>query len=505
MRDLFTDPLWQKEDLGHAIPDSPHAVSVCLPHWKHVIGYEEGDKAVIDQLETGYPRFVAHPDVAELFIAARDEFCKRDGKEMAMVFPSLGAAWRCADYLKQKTGASCKLESYGWYNLATLIFPQEAYPVAWKYWQHSGEIISSRMAEAVLTDKPAEADLLEAGAKATDVVRARVAEHLGEKAGAVFLFSCGMGAISAVHRCLTKMRPDLATAQVEFPYVDLMKVQQEFNPAGLHDISVAGDDGGLSALKAAFEKSGGSLAAVYTEVPSNPLLRTADLAGISHFLREKEVPFVIDDTLATSINIDAFQFADVVMTSLTKTFSGVGDVMAGAITVRSDSPFADELCELLASEESANPLFAYDAIVLEENSRHYVERVEAINENAELIFEYLHQHPAVERVYYPKTETPGFYEAAMRSDESGYSGLLSCVLKDSANASPSFFNALPVSKGPSFGTNYSLACPYTLLAHYGELDWAKERGVHRDLLRIWIGLEEPEDLIERFDSAFSAV
>ncbi len=504
MRDLFTEPLWKKDDLGHSIPDSLHAVSVCLPHWQHVIGYEEGDKAVLDQLETGYPRFVAHPDVAELFLAARDEFCKPNSNEMAMVFPSLGAAWRCADYVKQKSGTSCKLESYGWENFSTLIFPQEAYPFAWKYWMHTGEIVSSRNAEAALADGPVDPHLLEAGDRAREVIRARVAEHLGEKAGQVFLFSCGMGAISALHRCVTKMRPDLATAQVEFPYVDLMKIQQEFNPAGLHDISVAGDDGGLSALKAIFDK-GESLAAVYTEAPSNPLLRTADLVGIRDLLRENGVPFTVDDSVATSINIDAFQFADVVMTSLTKTFSGVGDVMGGSISLRKDSPFAAELAELLAAEESSNPLFALDAIVLEENSRHYAERVEAINDNAEIIFEFLEQHPAVERVYYPIVETPDFYETAMRNDESGYSGLMSILLKNPTETTPPFYDALPVTKGPSFGTNFTLACPYTMLAHYKELDWVAERGVDANLLRIWIGLEEPEDLISRFETAFAAL
>ena len=62
-------------------------------------------------------------------------------------------------------------------------------------------------------------------------------------------------------------------------------------------------------------------------------------------------------------------------------------------------------------------------------------------------------------------------------------------------------NSLRVSKGPSLGTNYSLACPYTLLAHYGELGWAEDCGVPRDLVRISTGLEEVDDLVGRFEEA----
>ena len=61
MRDLLTDPLCRDSDVGKPLPDSAHAVSVALPRWEHVIGYEEGDPAVIDQFQTGYPRFFLHP------------------------------------------------------------------------------------------------------------------------------------------------------------------------------------------------------------------------------------------------------------------------------------------------------------------------------------------------------------------------------------------------------------------------------------------------------------
>jgi cystathionine gamma-synthase len=79
------------------------------------------------------------------------------------------------------------------------------------------------------------------------------------------------------------------------------------------------------------------------------------------------------------------------------------------------------------------------------------------------------------------------------------------VLHGGEAATRSFYDALEVNKGPSLGTNYTLVCPYTLLAHYGELDWAEACGVSRYLLRVSVGLEPLETLIARFDKAFEAI
>jgi cystathionine gamma-synthase len=64
-----------------------------------------------------------------------------------------------------------------------------------------------------------------------------------------------------------------------------------------------------------------------------------------------------------------------------------------------------------------------------------------------------------------------------------------------------FYDALEVSKGPSLGTNFTISCPYTLLAHYTELDWAESNGVDRRLIRVSVGLEDFEDLKDRFERA----
>lgn len=68
-----------------------------------------------------------------------------------------------------------------------------------------------------------------------------------------------------------------------------------------------------------------------------------------------------------------------------------------------------------------------------------------------------------------------------------------------------FFDALDVAKGPSLGTNFTLGCPYTLFAHYGERDWAAKYGVVEDLVRISVGLEDPYVLGRNIEAALKAV
>jgi cystathionine gamma-synthase len=191
--------------------------------------------------------------------------------------------------------------------------------------------------------------------------------------------------------------------------------------------------------------------------------------------------------------------ADMVVTSLTKSFSGVGDVMAGSVVLNPDSAFYPALRRELA--ETYEDLFwEEDAAALERNSRDFSGRMAQINANTEALCDFLAAHPAVARVYYPKYETPENYAQVLRPG-GGYSCLFSLLLKDAATAAPRFYDRLRVCKGPSLGLNFTICCPYILLAHYDELDWAESAGLDRNLVRVSVGLEDIEDLVQRFGEA----
>ncbi len=242
----------------------------------------------------------------------------------------------------------------------------------------------------------------------------------------------------------------------------------------------------------------GAIAAVFAEVPSNPLLSCVPVDALADRLRAGGIPLVLDDTVATVVNLDALAAADLVTTSLTKAFSGVGDVIAGAVTLNPRSPHHAWFRARLEAEFAAqDPFWAEDALVLEVNSRDFVSRVQRMNHNASALTEFLKSHPAVERVWYPAS--PSEF-GRMARPGGGRGCLFSFLLRDEA-AAARFYDKVQLSKGPSLGTNFSLCCPYTLLAHYQELDWAASCGVPRHLLRISAGLEEAPDLLARFAAA----
>lgn len=134
-----------------------------------------------------------------------------------------------------------------------------------------------------------------------------------------------------------------------------------------------------------------------------------------------------------------------------------------------------------------------DAIVMERNSRDFVSRIARINVNAEAICELLHGHPRVKDVFYPKINPSRPLYDDRRNKNGRYGGLLSAVFYSTDDAA-AFYDNLDTEKGPSLGTNFTLASPFVLLAHYTELDWAAQFGVDKNLIRFSVGLEDTATL-----------
>ena len=215
-------------------------------------------------------------------------------------------------------------------------------------------------------------------------------------------------------------------------------------------------------------------------------------------MHQHDILLVVDDTLAACGNLNVLRYADLLATSLTKYFSGYGNVLAGSLVVNPQARNANELGSAIG-DDFEETLGDSDVAVLAANSKDHVERTATINDNALLLVEHLLQHPAVESVFHPSVARRNYDQ--LKSPNGGYGGLLSIVLRDAESSTPKVFDALEVCKGPNLGTNFTLCCPYTLLAHYDELDFAESCGVSRWLLRISVGVEPINDLLARFDRA----
>ena len=469
MNPLLRTPRWRGEDLGIPLPDQAHGASVALPQWHQVIGYEEADPAILNRLQCGYPRFFLHPLVRKLVLA--------EGFSHSLPFPSSSQADRCVAYLQKKTGGSCGRFSRKGLHFVTV--PEEDYPALWSFWQHTGTIISSRLGQWHLEGRKPSGG----GPAAKRQIRNLLAGWAGCGSEHVFLFPTGMAAITLAHRMVCELKPGLPTAQWGFPYVDSMKIQEEMG-SGLR-LFVNGDlqdPNGLSALVIQ-----GKIAAVFTEVPTNPLITRPDLKRLSALLRDRNIPLVVDNTLDSFSTFRSFPEADAVVTSLTKFISGKSDVMGGSLILNPNSPFFKRFAAF-CREHYEDLFFDEDALVLAENAKGFQDRCGLMHGNGLALSQYLEDHPAVETLY-------------RQPPESGFGWIFSFVLREPARTTPVFYDQLRCCKGPGLGTEFTLVCPYTMLAHYHELEKVEAMGINRYLIRVSVGMEPKAELIHRFQRA----
>ena len=480
-RNLLKKPCWQGSDLGHPLPDHPHAVSMALPRWRDVIAYEEHEPTCRAALQTIYPRFGLHPFLQEL---ANQVTSNGMG---VWPFASHAAALAAQKHCQRKSPQS-NLHSLDQNNITFLLTDAAANPHAKAFWQHTGLGASSRQAAIALGREDAPSS--DQGEQARQRVRKRLAaiHHCSEEH--ISLVPAGMAALHAGLEAVQTLRSGRPTLQLGFPYVDVLKQpQMVFHGSEL----LSSTD--LTEIITALDRL--EPAAVIVELPSNPLLRCVDLPAVAKLAHARGIPLIADDTIGTGINLEALPYADLIFTSLTKSFSGRGDVMAGCLLI---SPYSQWTSTLLEAVAPRATLSDADAIALERNSHDVNERIPRLDANCLALAQKLEKHPAVKRVLHPK-DCKNFQ--ALKKPGAGDGCLLSFELHASERNAQRVFDALQICKGPSLGTSFSLVCPYTQLAHYDELDWAEACGVPAHLLRVSVGLEEPDELWSRFETALA--
>lgn len=231
------------------------------------------------------------------------------------------------------------------------------------------------------------------------------------------------------------------------------------------------------------------------------MLKTPDLRRIRDLADRYDFAVVVDETIGNFVNVHVLPYADVVVSSLTKVFTGECNVMGGSAVLNPQGRYYSQLKDMMAAGYEDN-YWPEDAIFMERNSRDFISRVDRINRNAEAICEILKASLIVKQVYYPKYSPTRKNYDDCRNPNGGYGGLLSVTLKTIPQA-VAFFDRLDTAKGPSLGTNFTLSSPYVILAHYTELHWTAQYGVDADLVRVSVGLEDPGDLKARFERALT--
>ncbi|MBG3011994.1 cystathionine gamma-synthase [Proteus faecis] len=242
---------------------------------------------------------------------------------------------------------------------------------------------------------------------------------------------------------------------------------------------------------------------VFIETPSNPLLRITDIQKISELAHQQGALVVADNTFMSPVLQKPLTLgADIVVHSCTKYLNGHSDIVAGVVICQ---------CQKQLEELSwwANNIGvtsgAFDSYLLLRGIRTLVPRIRLQQENAQALVAFLQAQPLVEKMYYPALENHAGHQIAKKQQQ-GFGAMLSFELKGGLDVIKLFLSQLTLfTLAESLGGVETLICHPATMTHAGMSEEAKKTaGISPSLLRISVGIEDSQDLINDLQSAFDA-
>jgi cystathionine gamma-synthase len=489
---------FQHIPLGNSLPpNNPHAVSVSLPKLEDVIGYEENNPETIIKLKNGYPRFFKNKLVFQLENYIRNhQSIKND--EILLPITSTKAKSVLENIFDEKF-TSIEIE-----NVCFLVLKENHPKLSEikKMIQHFGAIISSRNAEKILIDKKLINEIFREERFETEEAEKEVKKNLGEAYQTavenIFLTNSGTNAVFSAVETLTKIREKEGkkiNVQLGWLYLDSIEIIKKRSPENYTFINLHQKEEIENWLKKNHEK----VASIIGETISNPLLQCADIPWLHQLCKKYNIPLVLDNTMASPHCVDVLPYCDVVVESLTKFASGNGDVLMGAVIINENSSFKNLVKENI--KEFILPPYKADCARLALEIKDYERKMKKISENTFQLYQYLKQQDFVEKIHSVYEENSWENFSKIRKNNN-YIGLLSLVFKKNLAGC---YDVLNIAKGPSLGTEFSLAMAYTYLAHYDlvrseeGLKELEKNGLHPELFRISVGTEPIEAIIAEFE------
>ena len=243
--------------------------------------------------------------------------------------------------------------------------------------------------------------------------------------------------------------------------------------------------------------------AIYVETITNPTMQVADHKAIVEFAKAHGLVTLIDNTFASPINFRPSEWGfDLSLHSCTKYLNGHSDIVAGAIIGRAG--LVDRVKHRL--DHLGGSLDPHACFLLHRGIKTLAVRVRYQNESALKIAKFLHDHPTVEKVNYPGLDAhPQHVRAGELFD--GFGGMLSFELKGGAKTAQEFMQhtTLPII-APSLGGVETLLTLPAKTSHSGmSAEDRKALGISDGLIRMSVGIEGTEDIIEDFQQALSVI
>jgi cystathionine beta-lyase len=242
---------------------------------------------------------------------------------------------------------------------------------------------------------------------------------------------------------------------------------------------------------------------VWVETPTNPLMKLADIQEIAKITKAKKILFAVDNTFATPYLQRPLDLgADIVMHSATKYLGGHSDVIAGALIVK-DEALGEQLhFQQFATGATLGPM---DSFLVLRGIKTLHLRVQRHCENGEKVAAFLNSHAKIKTVYYPGLPSHPFHEIA-KKQMSGFGGMVSFTFESGKKEDAiAFLEKLKVfTLAESLGGVESLANHPALMTHASiPEDKRKEIGITDDLVRLSVGIEDVEDLLEDIKQALA--
>lgn len=309
-----------------------------------------------------------------------------------------------------------------------------------------------------------------------------------------FAFASGMAAIATVLELLDAGSHVVAMDDLYggtgrlFDRVRQRSAGHEFSYVDLSD---------LAALEAALRPE---TAMIWVETPTNPMLKLVDLVAVIDMARQRGIPVVVDNTFATPWAQRPLELgADVVIHSATKFLNGHSDMIGGVAVVR-DEKLAEKLAFL---QNSAGAILGpFDSFLALRGLKTLALRMERHVSNAAAIASWLETHPAVTRVIYPGLESHPQHDLAIRQMRGG-GGIVTFFIDGGLEAARAMLERCRVfALAESLGGVESLIEHPAIMTHASVPPARRETlGIGDDLIRLSVGVEDPEDLIGDLERA----
>ncbi|TQR12816.1 bifunctional cystathionine gamma-lyase/homocysteine desulfhydrase [Psychrobacillus soli] len=302
-----------------------------------------------------------------------------------------------------------------------------------------------------------------------------------------FAFASGMAATSSVMMLFNKGDHIILTDDVYGgTYRVMTKVLNRF---GLEATFV--DTSDIAEVEAAVLEN---TKAIFLETPTNPLLKITDMEAVAKFAKEKGLLTIVDNTFMSPYFQQPIAFgADIVVHSATKYISGHSDVVAGLVVVNSEKLATDLHFVQNAVGAVLGP---QDSWLLMRGIKTLGLRMEEHQSNAQQIAEFLNNHEAVGKVYYPGfVEHPG--HELMKKQTTGFGGMISFDVGSGEKADALLAKLRYFTLAESLGAVESLISVPARMTHASiPRERRLELGIVDGLVRISVGIEDVEDLLE---------